>query len=101
METLGQVAVTLNHELNNSIAIIQLQLRLVSRQSSGGPDDETARRLRQIHESLGRMAAVLQSLKSLRRIVLTDYMPGMKMLDLERSVRPDDSEASLEAAHSA
>ena len=32
------------------------------------------------------MASTVESLKHVRRIVLTDYVSGVKMLDLERSV---------------
>jgi signal transduction histidine kinase len=103
METLGQAAVALNHELNNCITIIELQLRLVRRQTTPCPELET--RLGQIQQSLTRMSSAVQSLKSVRRIVLTDYMPGMKMLDLKRSSREDDSAddeqppSGSEAAH--
>jgi hypothetical protein len=33
---------------------------------------------------------VVESLKHVRRIVLTDYTKGLKMLDLERSVTDDE-----------
>ena len=33
-----------------------------------------------------RMVGAVESLKHVRRIVLTDYVSGVKMLDLERSV---------------
>jgi hypothetical protein len=35
----------------------------------------------------------VQSLKNIRRIVLTDYLPGTKMLDLQRSVEVEPSSA--------
>jgi methyl-accepting chemotaxis protein len=84
LETLGQAAVMLNHELNNAGAIIKLQLQLLERQNSGNP--AMARALRQIHESLARMTETVERLKHVRRIVLTDYTADTKMLDLERSV---------------
>jgi len=87
LETLGQAAVMLNHELNNAGAIIKLQLSLLERQNTGSP--AFARALVQIHESLARMTVTLERLKRVRRIVLTDYAggaEGVKMLDLERSV---------------
>jgi len=34
--------------------------------------------------------ATVEALKHVRRIVLTDYVPGVKMLDLEKSVRDRD-----------
>lgn len=87
LETLGQVALTLNHELNNAMATIELQLQLLRRQPALGPAAE--KYARQIHGSLDRIHGTLESLKHVRRIVLTDYVSGVKMLDLERSVRPE------------
>jgi len=79
----------LNHELNNAGAIIKLQLQLLRRQSAAanvtGENPAFERALRQIHESLERMTHTVESLKRVRRIVLTDYSPDTKMLDLERS----------------
>jgi HAMP domain-containing protein len=85
LETLGQVALTLNHELNNAISIIEMQLGLLSRRA-GGDDPGFAKPLLEIRQSLARMARTVEQLKRVRRIVLTDYVQGAKMLDLERSV---------------
>jgi methyl-accepting chemotaxis protein len=87
MEMLGQVAVTLNHELNNSIAIIELQLQILRRQTDGNDRFEAS--LSRIKDSLQRMAETVESLKHIRRIVLTDYIAGTQMLDLRLSVQPD------------
>ena len=87
VETLQQVARTLNHELNNAISTIELQLTVVARRK--GDDQAVAKPLRQIHDSLGRMAYTIDALKRVRRIVLTEYLSGVKMLDLERSVAED------------
>ena len=98
MEMLSQVALTLNHELNNSIAIIELQLQVLGRQAEGGDRFETC--LRHIKENLHRMAQTVESLKHIRRIVLTDYISGVKMLDLQRSVQPDgEAEHAGEQTH--
>ena len=91
LETLGQVALTLNHELNNAMAIISLQLQLLSRHGGNGRDIEGY--AKQIHESLARMASTVDSLKRVRRIVLTDYVGGEKMLDLQRSLGIEDDQA--------
>jgi two-component system sensor histidine kinase BaeS len=98
METLGQMALTLNHELNNAIAAIQMQLELMNRRAGDGEGVATC--LRQIQESLWRMARTVESLKHIRRIVLTDYVEGVKMLDLERSTRDEPIEAGARAAAS-
>jgi signal transduction histidine kinase len=86
IEILRQLAVSLNHELNNVIGIIDLQLSLLDRRAVGDPALRS--HLRQIHENLRRMADTVSSLKDLKRIVLTDYVPGQKMLDLPRCTEP-------------
>ncbi len=87
LEMLGQVALTLNHELNNAMTIIELQLELLQRTTRG--DVKQERYLRQIRESLERMQHTVEALKRVRRIVLTDYVEGVKMLDLERSTQEE------------
>lgn len=84
LETLHQVSRTLNHELNNAISAIELQLTVVDRRR--GTDETLAEPLHRIHESLARMSRTIDALKRVRRIVLTDYLSGVKMLDLDRSV---------------
>ena len=88
LDMIGQVALTLNHELNNAMSTIELQLQLLGKQSNGSNGVE--KYSRQIREGLARMAATVDALKHVRRIVLTDYISGVKMLDLERSVRETD-----------
>jgi HAMP domain-containing protein len=87
VEVLAQLARTLNHELNNAIAIIELQLTLLQENADGREGTEKC--LRQIRENLERMTRTVQSLKHIRRIVLTEYPGGQKMLDLERSLQTE------------
>jgi nitrate/nitrite-specific signal transduction histidine kinase len=84
VETLHQVARTLSHELNNAIAIIELQLTHLARKNKG--DGEQAERLKEIHRTLERISRTVDALAHVRRIVLTDYTSGVSMLDLERSI---------------
>jgi methyl-accepting chemotaxis protein len=87
METLGQVAVTMSHEINNAIAIIELQVDLLARQAPSAAGLQA--RLNQIRNGLDKMTQSVRALSSARRFALTDYLPGMKMLDLQRSQDPD------------
>jgi len=83
IEALRHVARTLNHELNNAMSIIELQIKRLERSTS--EDDSTTEPLQQIRSTLQRMALTVGALLRIRRIVLTDYLEGLKMLDLERS----------------
>jgi HAMP domain-containing protein len=83
LETLGMAALTLNHELNNAMGMIELQLQLVARRV--GDREPIEKSLRCIGEGLARMSRAVESLKHIKRIVLTDYVEGTKMLDLQKS----------------
>jgi HAMP domain-containing protein len=80
MEVLQQVGVSLNHELNNVINIIELQLESLDRHARG--DEALRQKLTRIGENLHRIARTVASLKDVRRIVVTEYAEGMTMLDL-------------------
>ena len=66
------------------VATIELQLQFLGRQT--GDHDALKVRHRQIRGNLERIAQTMESIKHIRRVVLTDYVAGVKMLDLERSV---------------
>lgn len=95
LQTLQQTALTLNHELNNAITTINLQLTLLRRRS--GPDEALQKGLGQIQENLHRMSEVIASLKQLKRVVLTDYVNGVKMLDLKESTREAGADPGVDA----
>lgn len=82
-ETLRLLGVALNHDLNNALATMEMQLSLLDRQS--GRDSGIARCTRDIQSTLNRMNLRVASLKNIRRVVLTDYIDGQKMVDLEQS----------------
>jgi methyl-accepting chemotaxis protein len=90
METLQQTSLMLSHEVNNILAIIAMQLALADRQAAG--NTLLKQHLTQINASLSRMAETVAALGRVRRIVLTDYLPGQKMLDLPRSVAEEETE---------
>lgn len=88
-ETVRQLAVTLNHDLNNAMAVIEMQLGLLARRS--GPNPTLGQPLVEIRANLAQMSDTVASLKNIRRVVLMDYIPGQKMLDLPRSVAPTEN----------
>ena len=94
MEVLHQVTLALNHEINNVIATVDLQLRVLARQAGG--NQQVSQSLRQIQDNLRRIAQTVQSLKDIRRIVLTEYVSGVQMLDLQQSLREADAPVAEE-----
>ncbi|MDX2119297.1 MAG: HAMP domain-containing protein [Planctomycetota bacterium] len=98
-EALRQLAVTLNHDLNNAMATIEMQLSLLDRKS--GRDANLANDFRNIQTTLARMGQTVASLKHIRRVVLTDYVDGQKMVDLARSVMPPPSSLPMSSGNGA
>jgi len=92
MEVIAQVAATVNHEINNATSIVEMQLELLRRQAGG--DAAFEQRMRQIHQTLERISQTVAALGRVRRIVLTEYSAGRKMLDLARSVEEDSLSSS-------
>jgi len=95
-EALRQLAVTLNHDLNNAMATIEMQLSLLDRKS--GRDANLASDFRNIQTTLARMGQTVASLKHIRRVVLIDYLDGQKMVDLARSVAPPPAPSATSGA---
>jgi nitrate/nitrite-specific signal transduction histidine kinase len=93
METLQQTSLMLSHELNNALSIIAMQLTLAERHASGSAagSDLLKKHLGQIKTSLTRVADTVAALGRVRRIVLTEYLPGQKMLDLPRSIESESA----------
>ncbi|HHN77592.1 MAG TPA: methyl-accepting chemotaxis protein [Phycisphaerales bacterium] len=87
-ETLKQLGVSLNHELNNVISTIEYQLDSLDRHTRG--DEALKAKLEQIHGNLRRISETVSALKDVRRVVVTEYTAGTEMLDLPRCVEPDD-----------
>jgi signal transduction histidine kinase len=92
LEALKQMARTLSHELNNALSVIELQLAYVERAAGG--KEGSREHLQEIHQNLRRMATTIEAMTRIRRIVLTDYIDGVKMLDLDRSVEADEAPGS-------
>lgn len=84
VDTVHQVARALSHELNNAITIVDLQLSCVER-LPGVDETRVAEHMEEIHRAMLRVSAVVATLSRVQRIVLTDYLSGVQMLDLQQS----------------
>jgi|GEM_PF-4239000 len=94
LETMRQAALAVNHELNNAIHILSLQVDTLARTS--GDAQSMSEPLDRIRKALARITKTLDSLKRVRRIVLTDYVAGVSMLDIERSSRAPTATSEVE-----
>lgn len=86
----GEVAITIRHEVNNALAAILGEAGLLRETKAPlGPEDR--RGVETILEMAGRVAADLKKLSSLADAPTTEYLPGVKMVDLASAKEAEGS----------
>ncbi len=82
LAAIGQVAVTLRHELNNALTAITAESHLLAEMdpTMGEEQKESAR---SIYKSAQKIAADLSKLTDLESAPVTDYGAGIQMVDLK------------------
>lgn len=78
----GEMTVTLHHEINNPLMAALAELELLR----AGPDalsDGQRQSLATIQEMLGRIREIVKRAGALRRAASAEYTPGLQMIDLQ------------------
>jgi FixJ family two-component response regulator len=78
---IGEVVVSINHCVNNSISGIEAAVRFI-RNGNGAPAETTAA-LDKIEAECREVEAVIGRLRSLKEASSADYVDGIKMIDLK------------------
>jgi len=86
LAAVGALAVTLGHEINNPLTTVVGNLELTLQ--AGGLDERTHRRLQAAHVASLRIHELVQRLVNIQRVVTTQYIDSIKMLDIESSCPP-------------
>jgi DNA-binding response OmpR family regulator len=86
LAAIGQLNVTLRHNINNPLmaALAETEMLLTDRRLL--PDQVSA--VGSVKHSLQRIAEILERVSSLRHDQTTDYLEGVPMIDLSRRTRP-------------
>jgi len=82
------MTVTLHHEINNPLMAASAELELLL----GGPDPLSAAQrqsLETIRGMLERIREIVKRAGALRRAATSEYAPGVQMIDLHASARPE------------
>lgn len=77
----GEVVVSLNHSINNSISGIKAASRYI--RNNANLTSECLEALERIDEECSEIEAVIRRLKTLRSAPTAEYVDGIKMIDLE------------------
>ena len=80
LAAIGEVVVSINHCINNSVSGIKAAVRFI--RSVGHTEKETTKALDKIDDECREVEAVVARLKSLREASPADYADGIKMIDL-------------------
>lgn len=80
---LGQIALSLNHEINNPLSIISMEAQLLQ-QRMPDKEDKIEGRLANIENNIDRIKVILETISSLEidDQAFTEYLSGREMLDL-------------------
>ena len=89
LKTLAQVAVRVNHDINNPLCSILANgemLRSSLEKQVSSSDD--IKKVDLIIEQIEKIKTVVEMLSKATKVISTDYIKGIQMLDLERSSQP-------------
>jgi signal transduction histidine kinase len=78
----SQVAVTMRHEVNNALAAIMAEAQLLEHEGPVTPEQATA--IQHILDMAKRVRDSMNRLSTLTRAPTTEYVPGVKMIDLAK-----------------
>ena len=92
-QVLAQTAASINHEINNPLTTVigNLELLFMARPNM---DKMIAQKLTTVLQEARRIAEITQKLRTIKRVVLEDYLPktGEKMVDIESSSKNREPE---------
>lgn len=82
LEVARQLAVTLNHQINNPLFIVSATLEDLLAEH---PPADIERRLKAALDAVWRVSSAVKQLSEIRQLVSTPYIEGFPMIDLEAS----------------
>jgi len=85
LSVIREVAIGLNHEINNPLTVILATSELLERKLSGGVEKNVIQRLRSIQSQCERIKEIVAKVSAIVKPVSSEYYCGMKMIDVHRS----------------
>ncbi|HXG44077.1 MAG TPA: response regulator [Gemmatimonadales bacterium] len=87
MAAIGQLGITLHHEINNPLQAATAEVELLLADAASLTGEQQAS-LRTIREALARIHATLQRIGTLRHDRTVEYLDGVAMIDLSHRTQP-------------
>jgi signal transduction histidine kinase len=82
LAAIGQVAVTIRHEVNNALTAVVAEATLMGEDNAAPLTAEQRASLKVIREAAMQIAGDIRKLTVLEDAPVSDYLPGIKMVDL-------------------
>ncbi len=85
LSVIREVAIGLNHEINNPLTVILATSELLERRLSGGVENCIIQRLKSIQSQCERIKEIVGKVSAIVKPVSSEYYCGVKMIDVHRS----------------
>ena len=87
LAAIGEMTVTLNHEINNPLMAATAEVAILLTEPSGLTPDQRES-LDAVRDALDRISGIVRRIGSLREARSRDYLAGVRMIDLAASAAP-------------
>jgi len=83
--TLGKFAVSINHEINNPLCSISLNIEILKRNFCDSSNEQVKKILEAIETNIEKISSITNKFNNMKKIVTKEYLPGIEMLDLDNN----------------
>ncbi|MCK4417160.1 MAG: response regulator [Candidatus Latescibacteria bacterium] len=83
LSAISEIAVSINHEINNPLTIIYGMVQ--SLMTMNAVDKAVKKKISTIKEQTERIASVTNRLSNIRNDIVTNYVNGMQMIDIQKA----------------
>lgn len=82
---LGKFAVSVNHEINNPLCGISLNIEILKRKFCDLKNEQVIKIIDAIEKNIEQIHNITNKINNMRKIVTKEYLPGVEMLDLDNN----------------
>lgn len=81
IQTMAKFAVSINHEINNPLCAISLNIELLKRYLKDKTDPNLERTIDTMEKNVEKINSITKKITNMRKIVTKEYLPGIEMID--------------------
>lgn len=85
VSTLAKLAVSVNHEINNPLCSISLNVELLKRNFLKDNNEQLKKIFEALEKNIEKISEITNKINNMKKIVTKEYLPGIEMIDLENN----------------